>query len=315
MVGQPLVSVVTIFKDAERFLDEAVDSVFAQSHPGWELLLIDDGSVDGSTEIARRRARREPDRVRYFEHEGHSNRGMSASRNLGISRACGEYVALLDSDDVWLPRRLEESVAVFAAHPEAAMVYGNRQYWTSWEGGSTHPSRDSISEHGITADRLLHPPELFLLTFGENQATNPGSDVIFRRETGVRLGGFDEAFHAMYEDQVFLAKVYLAEPVFVSSRCWTKYRQHADSCVARWAGEEEGQAESRLHFLRWIEGYLAHQEIRDRRVWAALQKAMRPYRHPWLHRAIRLSKRGAQQALSVAMRMVGVEPRIGEKAT
>src|SRR5258706_2880162 len=79
-----LVSVVVIFLNAERFISEAVESVVAQTYGNWELLLVDDGSNDGSTEIARSYAAKFPDKIRYLEHHGHENRGMSASRNLGI---------------------------------------------------------------------------------------------------------------------------------------------------------------------------------------------------------------------------------------
>src|SRR5918994_2063107 len=105
MSGKSLVSCIVIFLDEERFIEEAIKSVFAQTYENWELLLVDDGSTDGSTQIALRYAERHPGKVRYLEHPGHQNRGMSASRNLGISQAKGEYVALLDADDVWLPHK------------------------------------------------------------------------------------------------------------------------------------------------------------------------------------------------------------------
>lgn len=89
MSEAPLVSVVTIFLDAERFIEEAIESVFAQTYDRWELLLVDDGSTDRSRDVARRYAARYPSRVRYLEHPGHQNRGMSPSRNLGIAHAAG----------------------------------------------------------------------------------------------------------------------------------------------------------------------------------------------------------------------------------
>src|SRR5262249_39242789 len=106
-VGVPEVSVVVIFLNEARFLPEAVDSVFAQTHECWELLLVDDGSMDASSSIARRIAELHPGRVRYLEHDGHVNRGRSSSRNLGIHHARGQFVAFLDADDVWFPRKLE----------------------------------------------------------------------------------------------------------------------------------------------------------------------------------------------------------------
>ncbi len=100
MSSKPRVSVVTIFLNAEKFIYEAIESVFAQTYADWELLLVDDGSTDASTEVAYRWAGRYPNRVRYLEHDRHQNRGMSASRNLGAGNARGEYVAFLDGDYV-----------------------------------------------------------------------------------------------------------------------------------------------------------------------------------------------------------------------
>src|SRR5438105_1562536 len=104
MSSKPLVSAITIFLNEEKFLQEAIASVFAQTYDNWELLLVDDGSTDASTEIALRYAKQYPEKVRYVEHRGHQNRGMSAARNLGIRNAKGQYIAFLDADDVWLPK-------------------------------------------------------------------------------------------------------------------------------------------------------------------------------------------------------------------
>src|SRR5438094_221896 len=95
---EPLVSVILPFLNAANFLQEATQSVFAQSYSRWELVLIDDGSTDPSSEFARDYAKRYPKKVRYFEHPEHGNRGACASRNLGIQYSAGEYIALLDAD-------------------------------------------------------------------------------------------------------------------------------------------------------------------------------------------------------------------------
>ena len=121
---RPRVSVLTSFLNAERFLAEAVDSLFAQSFTAWELLLIDDGSTDGSTALARRYADEWPGKVRCLEHPGHENRGISASQNLGLRTATAPYVAFLDSDDVWFRSKLEEQVALLDAQPAAALLTG-----------------------------------------------------------------------------------------------------------------------------------------------------------------------------------------------
>src|SRR5262245_25666733 len=124
MSQKPLVSVVTIFLNGERFILDAIGSVFAQKYDNWEYLLVDDGSTDTSSAIAREYAAQYPGKVRYLEHEGHVNRGMSATRNLGIRHSQGKYVAFLDADDVWLPHKLERQVALLESHPRAGMIYG-----------------------------------------------------------------------------------------------------------------------------------------------------------------------------------------------
>ena len=196
-----------IFWEAETFLDEAIRSVFAQTYDAWELLLVDDGSTDTSTETAKRYARQYPARVRYLQHEGHENRGMSASRNLGIRCAQGEYVAFLDADDVWLPPKLEQQVAILEANPDAEMVYGRTEIWYSWTGKPQDSRRDRMLPLGVPADTLVHPPTLFLLLLRNKVQTPTTCNAIMRRRLFDKVGGFEESFRGMYEDQALFAKV------------------------------------------------------------------------------------------------------------
>ena len=84
--ARPVVSVIMPFLDVARFLDEAIESVRAQTYPRWELLLCDDGATDGSSDIARRWTELDPARIRHLEHPDRATHGASATRNLGIAR-------------------------------------------------------------------------------------------------------------------------------------------------------------------------------------------------------------------------------------
>jgi glycosyltransferase involved in cell wall biosynthesis len=131
--------------NGEKFLEEAVDSVLAQSYPDWELLLVDDGSNDTSAHIAHPYVGRFPDKVRYLNHDNHHNRSASASRNLGNNSAKGELIAFLDADDVWLPHKLERQVEIMRKHPDA-LVYGLTQYCTDGpEKPRTHKRTSFLS--------------------------------------------------------------------------------------------------------------------------------------------------------------------------
>ncbi len=270
-----MVSAIIIFLDAERFIREAIESVFAQTYDSWELLLVDDGSTDASTRIALGYAEQHPGKVRYLEHPGHRNRGTSASRNLGIAEAKGEYVALLDSDDVWLPDKLQQQVEILNSHPEAGMVYGMSQYWRSWSGDPEDLLRDFVPALGVQADTVVVPPTLLTLLHPLGNATAPcPSDLLLRREMVERVGGFEESFKGMFEDQAFLTKVYLKEPVYVAGRCWDRYRQHPQQCVS--VVERAGQTHlARLFFLNWLEKYWSEQRVEDAEAWNLLRQEQR----------------------------------------
>ena len=141
------VSVVIIFFNAERFLAEAVDSVLAQTWRDWELLLVDDGSRDTSSGLARRYAAGQPDRIRYLEHRDHDNLGRSASRNLGAAHARGRWLTFLDSDGVWIPQHLERQVDLLGRHPEAEAAYGPAMWWFTWDAQTHTP--DHVQDIGV----------------------------------------------------------------------------------------------------------------------------------------------------------------------
>jgi glycosyltransferase involved in cell wall biosynthesis len=282
-----LVSSIIIFLNEERFVGEAIESVLSQSYPHWELLLVDDGSSDGSTALAQRYAASYPKRIRYLEHPGHANRGMSASRNLGISQARGEYLAFLDADDIWLPHKLERQVATLQTFPAASMVCSRTLFWYSWSGKAEDKDRDTLSAC-VKSDILVAPPTLFRL-FVQRRISPPGiCNVLVRHEAVEMVGGFEETFRGMYEDQVFFAKLCLQFPVFVASDFSAKYRQHSESCcnLAQKAGHfhPDEPNEARRIYLEWIVSYLRQVEGQHGCTYKLVQKELWPYRHPGIYR-------------------------------
>jgi glycosyltransferase involved in cell wall biosynthesis len=278
------VSVIMIFLNGEKFIRAAIDSVFAQTYQDWELLLIDDGSSDGSTKIALEYAAKYPEKVRYLEHEGHQNRGMSATRNLGISHAKGEYIALLDADDIWLPQKLTAQVTILEQKPEVGMVYGATQMWFSWTGSEIDfkGKVDRFRKLGVKLDTVIQPPKLLELVL-RGKAETPGTcSILIRKAVVASVSGFEESFRGMFEDQAFLAKVFLKTPIFVESGCWDKYRQHSESScyVAQSLGEYSvsPRSASRLNYLNWLQNYFSQQEVKDIGVSLALWQAFLPYK-------------------------------------
>jgi glycosyltransferase involved in cell wall biosynthesis len=295
MTASARVSVVTIFRDAERFIREAIESVIEQTYLGWELLLVDDGSSDGSAAIAQGYARSGRGSIFYLRHPGGKNRGMSASRNLGMGAAAGEFISFLDADDVYLPEKLERQVALLDAHTNAAMVYGATLQWHTWRSGGDEATLDSTRKIGVAPDTLVQPPGLvrgFLKSDGWPPAT---CGVLVRRSAIERVGGFEERFRSLFEDQAFFYKLCLHFPVYVHGGTHDLYRQHSDSACerARARGEWAPRPPNPAHreFVFWLNSYLRENGIHDPGVWMALRARLLPYRHPTLYRVIGLPVR------------------------
>jgi glycosyltransferase involved in cell wall biosynthesis len=279
-----LVSVVVAFYNAERFLKEAIESVLAQTYTQWELLLVDDGSSDSGTGIAREYAARHPGRIYYLAHPGHRNLGMCTARNLGVRHCKGQYIAVLDSDDVWLPRKLEEQTTLMQMHPEVGLLYGHSEYWYDWAGDGQHAGKNYIPPL-VPSGRVYHPPELLKLCYPLGWLGQPcPSDFLLRRDVLDQISGFEEAFdpeHQLYEDQAFLAKIYLHVPVFVAAECWDRYRIHDKSWGT--VSDKLGRSEAtRQFYFRWLEQYLRDSQVLDEEIWRAFWRCTRAYRHPWL---------------------------------
>ena len=112
----PVVSAIIPTYNFGRFLGEAIQSVLDQTFTDFELIVVDDGSTDDTREVV---GSFNDSRIRYIYQE---NRGLPAARNTGIKASRGEYIAFLDSDDIWLTQNLELKVKSLDSHPDAGLV-------------------------------------------------------------------------------------------------------------------------------------------------------------------------------------------------
>lgn len=287
-VTEPRVSVICIFLNGALFIEEAIESVLAQEFTDYELLLVDDGSTDASTAIARSHAARLADRVRYLEHDGHENRGMSASRNLGLRQARGDFVAFIDCDDVWRPAKLREQLALMDRYPDVGLVCGAICQRRAGVGKA-----DRTVRTGFLADTAVTAPLAPLRLYPLGAAPSPvPSDILVRRSVIERVGGFEDQFRGMYEDQAFLAKIYLECPIWFSSRVWLDYRLHSQSEVS--IVHRQGRyAEEKRRYLQWYLRFLgdtgfAYRESLERAAKRALWLVNHPSLEMAFHRVRRL---------------------------
>ena len=293
MSTAPLVSIVIIFYNPGRFFTAAVDSVLTQTFRSWELLLVDDGSTDGSSELAQAYVRQHPEQVRYLQHPGGVNRGMSATRNLGLAQAQGTYVALLDADDLWLPQKLAQQVAILEAHPQVAALFGRSKIWHSWAENASQP--DWLNLGNLMADREILPPEMLLHWLRDESFQPCTSEFIARTEALRAVGGWDETFKGLYEDNVLYTRLFTRYSVYASSATWSLYRQHPDNCChqaiasGEWAFGQPNPAKERI--LLWIQRFLDDNSLMVPALERALSDALCPFRNPVLYQARQLPRR------------------------
>jgi glycosyltransferase involved in cell wall biosynthesis len=213
--ASPLVSVIIPTYNREGQLRDAVASVFAQTYPHWELLVIDDGSTDGTRGYLE--SLTDP-RVRPLLHD-HCGK-IHVLRNLAARAAQGSYLAFLDSDDAWLPEKLTLQVADLLAHPECrwsytAYVHMDEQgRGDQWRGGQPWiPYRGWILENLITVEAMIAMPT-----------------VMAERTLFEAIGGFDESMHTC-EDYELSLRLAEASPATVVPIPLAKKRQHFEKRI------------------------------------------------------------------------------------
>lgn len=281
---RPLISIVLCFYNEQAFLNEAIQSVMSQSYDHWELFLVDDGSNDDSVSIAKSYAAQFPDKISYLDHTYHQNKGLSASRNAGIKKCKGDYVAFIDADDVWLQDKLACQLEVFRNNPKVTVALEASLYWNSWKGNNIP---DEIIEVGVN-EGVYQAPELMLSLSPLGTGATPCPSGIMVLRAVLRRCVFEEMFrgmYRMYEDQAFLCKLYLKEVVYVSKACHSKYRQRPSSQVS--SVHETGNYHTvRSYYLYWLKDYLHSQPYHYKAVDRLLRKAQMPYREPLLYKVM-----------------------------
>ncbi len=237
-----LVSVVIPTFNRAYYLPHTIDSVLRQSHSNTEIVIVDDGSTDGTEELIRRQYPDES-RIRYLRQE---NQGVSAARNLGLRESRGNYIAFLDSDDIWKPWKLELQLASLRRFPQAGMVwtdmeaidaqdalveyrYLRRMYsaWRWFKMDALFPESCSLASLSGSFPEEIRNEKLYLgdlsspMIMGNMVHT---STVLIRRKRLEQVGGFNESLRFSGEDYDFHLRTCRQGPVAFADVPSIQYR-------------------------------------------------------------------------------------------
>jgi glycosyltransferase involved in cell wall biosynthesis len=177
-LNNPKVSVVTVTFNRQDFIREAIESVLAQSFTNWELIIVDDASTDNTKSVVDEYIAKDS-RIRYFKNE--KNLGIAKTRNKGLELARGEYIAPLDSDDVWLDKnKLQKQVEFLDINQDYALL----------GGGIMH-----IDAKSKNIKKVLYPVydstiRNIILQFNPF----PQSSLLYRKKVALECGGYSENY-------------------------------------------------------------------------------------------------------------------------
>ena len=239
---EPLVSIIIPTFNRAYCVGKAIDSVLDQTHQNTEIILLDDGSTDGTRDLIKESHGHDP-RVRYFFHE---NRGVTATRNRGITLCRGDFVALLDSDDSWYPWKLELQLDCLHHRPELGMVWTDMKAvgpggevlsesflqtmyhayrWFSRE--ELFPQSFPLAELApglapVVGDCRLYTGEIFSQMIMGNLVHT--STVLLRRDRLEKVRGFNEDLRLSGEDYDFHLRTCREGPVGFIDRATIDYQ-------------------------------------------------------------------------------------------
>jgi glycosyltransferase involved in cell wall biosynthesis len=211
MIKNPIVSVIIPTYNRAHLIVRAIRSVLNQTYQDFEIIVIDDGSTDNTEEIIRGFKDKKVKYIKKYKE----NKGSSIARNIGIKVARGKYIAFLDSDDEWLPEKLDKQIKVLQSEsPEVGVVYSNLCY---------------MDENGKSMNKLRNPKKegyIYEDLFGKNYV-GTDSTLLIRKECFHRVGLFDDLLNTQQDWDMWIriAKYYRFALIKVPL---VKYRLHSN---------------------------------------------------------------------------------------
>ena len=245
----PMVSVIITCYNHRHFVSEAIDSVLRQTYSHREIIVVDDGSTDQTSEVVEQYSE-----VRYLRQR---NQGVCAARNRGMQNSHGQYIVFLDGDDRLLPQHLEVSLAAFRSHPEVGWVCGEFRYF-----GTAEP----IWQHDHRHHRCERFPDLFGALLRGN-CVGPPIVVMFSREVLFKVGGFDEHFKsASCEDWDIYLRLSREIPLYCHHQLVAEHRLTDQQASRRWYVMLEGDFYALWSQWRFIRGHPSYEEAYYQRI-------------------------------------------------
>jgi GT2 family glycosyltransferase len=233
-----LISICIPAYNAERFLSATLATVRGQQFKDWELIVTEDGSNDRTADIVHKFSATIAQPVQYIRHS--KNQGLPATRNTGIDAACAEWIALLDSDDLWEANHLSELVNIAKAGSAAELIHSGSILFDSETNCDLEvraPTQEIVNGF---------PCSLF-----EGRYIIQPSSVILKKSLWKRVGGFNPAFRYLEDREMWLRCARAGAVFSYSGRVTCRYRKHTAALSNNAAEMAEASAAVFEQHLDW----------------------------------------------------------------
>ena len=221
------VSVIMPSFNHDKYIREAVDSVLRQTFKDWELIIVDDGSTDQSVDIIWEYVNKYPDKIKLLTHPNHENRNIAQTYRLGIKNTTGDYVAFLESDDIWLEDSLFMKIKAFDKHNDIVLTYTDVEIFG--EKGTWRENRESVIKN-IRKTNNKHKNKPFYASELRNKNIVPSfSTVMAKRDVFDNVDFSIPKEYEMWLDLWLWRQLSLKGKFFYIPRKTAKWRIHKAS--------------------------------------------------------------------------------------
>lgn len=249
------VSVIIPLFNGEKYIENCIKSVLAQSYQHFEIIIVNDGSTDSSAQIVQNFVNHYPNKIKLYQHPNNENKGIAETRNLGIKMASYPLIAFIDQDDLWASDKLSIQIEYLKKFPEAKLIYSQASLIDS-NGLPFYIDKSNIMGKGIG----YIPINIFKQLLKENFIPSP--TVLTYKYSIEKAGMFDTKLKNSYEDWILWTKIAFKEKVLFIPKPLTFYRIHKENySLKRTANVSDFLAEK--HYIESVFNFLFDQEKSD----------------------------------------------------
>lgn len=217
------ISIITASYNYAQYIEDTINSVLNQDYTDWELIVVDDGSSDNSVEIIKEFCKKD-ERIKLFQHKNGLNKGLKETLLLGIEKAQGNWIAFLESDDIFKPDNLSKKIEIIKKYPNVKLIFNKVEFLTE----EKRPQQKIFEKTQRNLSKKIFPKNMFKAFFINNQILT-FSCVMVESKT-LKSADFNSPVDALLDWWLWVNLAYKNQFYYIDEEL-TKWRLHAESYI------------------------------------------------------------------------------------